>query len=134
MTKLDLNAFKRAKLAQLDEAHLDPQDRANLVNEFFALTLDLEKPEDIVQYPLYWDILCFCFEMLNGFILQMEDKNVIRAARFINDYMYSIHYSGEVNETDFLGPSREDHEKIWAERIAKFISVGEEGNGVSKET
>lgn len=45
--------------------------------------------------------------------------------------MYSIHYSGAVGETDFLGPSREEHEKIWADRIAKFESVEEEGNGIT---
>jgi len=134
MTKLNLESFRKAKMSQLDEAHLDPQDRANLINEFFALALDLDKPEDIVQYPLYWDILCFCFEMLNGFILQMEEKPVMQAAQFINNYMYSIHYSGAVGETDFLGPNREEHEKIWRDRIAKFESVGEEGNGVSKDS
>jgi len=116
-----LDAFMKARMAQIDEAHLDPVERADLVNSFFFHALELHEPKDVLEQPLYWDLICFCFGMLSRHTVLLEDENLLLAVKHVNNFMYSLHYSGALGEEAFLGPDREAHEKIWAERIESVM-------------
>jgi len=122
MTKSkNLKSFMRARVDEMDEAHLDPGQRAELVNSFIFHALGLKDPKDVIRQPLYWDLLCFCFEMISGYSIQMDDEGLVLACKHINGYMYSVHYSGTVGEDSFLGPEREEHEALWVEIIEGFM-------------
>jgi len=62
--------------------------------------------------PLYWDLLCYNIEMLSLYATNLEDESFLAAVKVVSNYMYSVHYSGVIDEDTFLGPSREEHEKI----------------------
>jgi len=122
----NLKSFMRAKVADMDEAHLDPGERADLVNSFIFHALGLQDPKDEIKQPLYWDLLCFCFEMLSTYGIAMEDENFMLAVKHINQYMYSVHYAGAKGIDTYLGPPKEEHEALWVEIIEGFIELKEE--------
>jgi len=117
----NLKSFMRAKVSETDEAHLDPGQRADLVNSFIFHALGLEDPKDVIEQPLYWDLLCYNVEMLSLYAVNMEDENLVNAIKLVNSYIYSVHYAGVKGEDSFLGPARDEHEKIWVERIERFL-------------
>jgi len=124
MTKpKNLKSFMRARVKEMDEAHLDPGQRAELVNSFIFHALGLEDPKDVIGQPLYWDLLCYNIEMLSLYLVNMEDENLLMAVKQINNFMYSVHYAGAIGEDSFLGPAREEHEEIWVERIERFVNA-----------
>lgn len=114
---ISLEAFMRAREKQMDEAHLDPGQRAELVNTFIHYALGLTKREDVIEQPLYWDLLCYSFQMISRFAIQAADPDFLQIVKALNSYMNSIHYSGELGQEDWLGPEREEHEGIWVDRI-----------------
>lgn len=122
-----LKSFMKAKVAEMDEAHLDPGERADLVNTFIFRALGLDGPEDVIKQPLYWDLICYCFEMLSNHAVVLEDEDFLMAMKHVNNMMYSIHYAGVVGEESFLGPEREKHKQVWVERIERVVE--EEGPG-----
>ena len=123
----NLKSFMQAKVSEMDENHLDPGERAELVNSFIFHALGLEDPKEIIEQPLYWDLLCYCMEMLSLYAVNMEDENLILAVKYINNYMYSLHYSGEVDVDSFLGPGRIGHEDIWAGRSKRVLKADKNG-------
>jgi len=117
----------RARVNSTDEAHLDPGQRAELVNTFIFHALGLDDPKDAAEQPLYWDLLCYSFQMLSLYAIQMQDEEFTLNVRQMDGFMHGIHYSGVIEEEGFLGPSRDEHERIWVERIERFTV--EEGLG-----
>jgi len=130
---ISLDAFMKARMHQMDEAHLDLDQRAELVNTFIFHALGLVEREDVIEQPLYWDLLCYCFQMLLRYAVELGDEGFLLAMKQINSFMHSAHYSGVVGEEGFLGPEREEHERIWVERIERFIRDGEEENVTDAE-
>jgi len=118
---MSLQDFAKERMKNVDEAHLDPDQRAELVNSFIFHALGLNDPKDVIEQPLYWDLLCYCFEMLLKYAIVREDRNTLLAMKQVNSFMHSAHYSGRIGEDSFLGPDRDEHEKIWVERIEKFV-------------
>ena len=125
-----LQAFMRARVDSTDEAHLDPAQRAELVNTFIFHALGLEDPKDVIAQPLYWDLICYNIEMLKLYAINMEDEGLVAAVKILHSFMHSAHYSGVIGEESFLGPSREEHERLWVERIERFTV--EEGPGAEE--
>ena len=125
-----LQAFMRARVDSTDEAHLDPAQRAELVNTFIFHALGLEDPMDVIAQPLYWDLICYNIEMLKLYAINMEDEGLVAAVKILHSFMHSAHYSGVIGEESFLGPSREEHERLWVERIERFTV--EEGPGAEE--
>jgi hypothetical protein len=123
----NLKSFMRAKVSEMDENHLDPGGRAELVNSFIFHALGLEDPKEIIEQPLYWDLLCYNMEMLSLYAVNMEDENLILAVKYINNYMYSLHYSGEVDVDSFLGPGKIEHEDIWVRRSKRVLKADKNG-------
>ena len=123
----NLKSFMKAKVSEMDENHLDPGERADLVNSFIFHALGLENPKEVIEQPLYWDLLCYNMEMLSLYAVNMEDENLILAVKYINNYMYSLHYSGKVDVDSFLGPGRIEHEDTWAGRSKRIIKVDKNG-------
>ncbi len=122
-----LQAFFRARMTSTDEAHLDPGQRAELVNTFIFHALGLSEPKDAAEQPLHWDLLCYSFQMLLLYADQMQDEQFSIAMKMVDSFMHGIHYSGVIGEEEFLGPEREEHEGIWVDRIEGFMK--EEGSG-----
>lgn len=122
----NLASFMKAKMSEMDEHHLEPKERADLVNSFIFHALGLDDPKDVIEQPLYWDLLCYCFQMLSSHAIALGDEGFLGVIKALNSYMHSIHYSGAVGEDTFLGPEREEHERIWVERIEGLIEEEEE--------
>ncbi len=121
MTTLNLQSFMKAKMDETDEHHLDPGQRAELVNTFIFHALGLDDPKDQAGEPLHWDLMCYSFQQLSRFAIQIQDENFMLAVKQVHSFMHSLHYSGAVGEEEFLGPARDEHERIWVERIEGFV-------------
>jgi len=116
----NLESYMEARMNEVDEHHLDPDQRAELVNTFIFHALGLTDPKDVIEQPLYYDLLCYCFQMLLKYAVSIEDENFFLAMKHVNTFMHSAHYSGAIGEDSFLGPERDEHERIWVERIEKY--------------
>jgi len=116
----------KARMNSTDEAHLDPGQRAELVNTFILYALGLTDPKEAAEQPLHWDLLCYCFQMISLYAIQMQDEGFTLAVRQVHNFMHGIHYSGVIEEDLFLGPARDEHEKIWVDRIEGLIKLEEE--------
>ena len=120
MTKsINLQSYMRARVDQMNEAHLDPTQRAELVNTFIQKALGLN---EVVQ-PDYWDLICYSAKMLQLYAISNSDVDEGRLKKLIDlvvGAIESIHYSGAIGEDSFLGPTREEHEGIWVDRIERF--------------
>jgi len=125
----NLKSYMKARVNEMDEAHLDPGQRAELVNTFIFHALGLSR-EDTIEQPLYWDLICYNIEMISLYAVGMQDENFLAAVKVVSNFMYSTHYSGALGEDSFLGPEREEHEGIWVERIERFTV--EEGPGMEE--
>lgn len=122
MTKSsNLKSYMKARLDEVDEHHLDPGQRAELVNTFIQHALGLSNPKEAIEQPLYWDIMCYCFQMISHYAVQMQDEEFLLAVKQVHNFMHSVHYSGVIGEDSFLGPERDEHERIWVERIERFL-------------
>ena len=99
-----------------DKKHLDPTERANLINTFILHSLGLNHPEDLARNPLFWDLTCYSTEMLNAFALQSGEDDMLALAKAWSNTIFSRHYSFP-DGMNALGPSRDRHEQIWLERI-----------------
>jgi len=121
MTSPNLQSFMKAKMNETDQHHLDPGQRAELVNTFIFHALGLRDVKDVIEQPLYWDLLCFNFQMISRFAIEIQDEGFILAVKQVHSFMHSLHYSGAVGEDSFLGPERDEHEGIWVDRIEGFI-------------
>lgn len=119
----NLKSFMRARVNEMDEAHLDPAQRAELVNTFIQYALGMRGKEEGIGQPLYWDLICYCFKMLqlHGMAHSGVDPELMKLLLIIDEKLEHIHYSGVLGESSFLGPGREEHEKLWVERIERFI-------------
>jgi len=121
-----LEDFMKRRMDKVDKKHLSPGQRAELVNSFLFKALGLDDPKDFVQsYPLHWDIICFCQEMLNIFILQScaetdTNEKTIAALKRINDFTYSAHYS-QPKGSPMLGPSVKEHAQQWEDRMDSIV-------------
>lgn len=124
----NLASFMKARVEQMDEAHLDPGQRAELVNTFIQHALGITEKEEGIEQPLYWDMICYCSKMLqlHGMAHSGSDPELMKLLLLINEKLEHMHYSGAVGEDSFLGPEREEHERIWVERIERFIELTEE--------
>lgn len=108
------------QISARDVKHLTPDERAELVNSFLFHALALESPEDVIAHPLYWDIVCFCWEMLLLYAQNSGDDTLLAMMKKINNYMHAQHYSLPENAPQ-LGPSRDEHKKLWIKRIEEYL-------------
>jgi hypothetical protein len=113
------NPDAQRQIENRNKLHLDPNERADRVNTFIFMALGLDRIEDLIAHPLYWDIVCFCQEFLNAFALGSGDRDYIMLARTMNSFIYGTHYSIP-DDSPQLGPNRREHDNIWAERIEAF--------------
>lgn len=111
--------YMKARVKEVDEKHLTPGERADLVNSFFFAAFGLDKPEDVLQQPLHWDLMCYCVEMLNAMLMASGDDQAIMAQQAVNSFIYSAHYSFGKGEP-MLGPDREEHVKMWLSMIEEL--------------
>ena len=125
------NDLLNAKIKSRDSSHLDPSERAELVNQFIFNALGLTDSKDTIKHPLYWDLLSYCVEMINlyafaqaqssvGEDAQVFSQQFMQATKLVNNLFHSIHYSLPDGSPE-LGPSRKDHEDIWAKRMEDYI-------------
>lgn len=120
MSKIEsLDPIFRNRIAERDKLHLSPNERAERVNTFIFLALGYEDPADVIKQPLYFDLICYCFEMLNLYALGSQDEVLAQLTQVINKHMYSQYYSLD-NDNKILGPDKETHINIWKERIEAF--------------
>lgn len=111
----------KKRVEEYDLLHLDVTERAEKVNAFIMAALGLVKVEELVKQPLYWDLVSFATEFLNGFAFAMaeEDVELLTVAKLWNSKIHSMHYAQGKNSPS-LGPSREEHINIWNSRIEEF--------------
>lgn len=114
----------QARVKARDAKHLDPTERAELVNSFLFAALGIEDPEEAVAHPLYWDLLCWCSQMLALFALGVGETDLLNIAKAMNQQIMSLHYALPEGEPE-LGHERDLHEQLWHERIRSLL--GEEG-------
>lgn len=113
--KAMLKAYIRARKNEVDEKHLDPEQRATLVHTFLLAALGKEiLPDPITGDSLWWDMVCFSLEFTNQCVSNMGIEEAMLAQKVINDLVYNIHYSTSMKA---LGPGRDEEERIWVERI-----------------
>ena len=105
-----------------DSSHLDPAERAELVNSFLFTALGIDNPEEAVKHPLYWDLICWCSQMLALFAMGVQETKLLEVAKAVNGQIMSIHYSLPDGEPE-LGPGRDEHEAIWYERIEELLKM-----------
>ncbi len=120
---LHLESTLRKRVKQRDLEHLDPNERADLVNSFIFHALALEDPKDAVEHPLYWDLLSWCVEMIALYAQSLAsagETSLMVPAVDLSRMFYSLHYSLP-DDSPELGPEREEHEEIWVERIEEWI-------------
>jgi hypothetical protein len=118
-----LDDLLKKRIAERDEKHLDPSERAELVNSFIFLALALEDPHDVIKQPLYWDFLSYAVELLNIYAQELAiagEPEVLQIMRLLNKYMKSLHYSLP-DDSPELGPAREEHEALWTKRIEDYV-------------
>lgn len=124
MTISSSDSLLQAKIKKTDLAHLDPTERAELVNTFLFAALGIDNPKEAVKHPLFWDILCWALELLSLYSLELEiageDEHLKSLMKHLSKYIYSLHYSFPEGQPE-LGPSREDHRKLWNDRIEGYI-------------
>jgi hypothetical protein len=108
------------KISQRDLKHLDPSERAELVNSFIFSALAITDSRQAIEHPLFWDLLCWATNILAIFAQASEDQTTLEIVRVLNKHFYSLHYSFPDREPE-LGPGREEHERIWAERIEGYL-------------
>jgi len=123
--QINLQAFMKAKMNETDEHHLDPGQRAELVNTFILSALGVKEAEQ----PLYWDLICYSIKMLQLFAItqgEMDEGNFVKLTKILGGRIEALHYSGAIGEDSFLGPEREEHEGIWVDRIEKFLEEKED--------
>jgi hypothetical protein len=104
------------KIEKTDLQYLDPSERAELVNAFLFSALGISDPKEVVEHPLYWDLICWCSGMVAYFAMGTEDADLMALAKILNKQIFSLHYSLPDGEPE-LGPNREEHKQIWIERI-----------------
>jgi len=118
-----LQEVSEQKVKQRDQKHLDPSERAELVNSFIFHALALDSPKDVVQHPLYWDLLCWCLEMLNLYtknLAMVGQPELMEIMKLASRQFYGLHYSLPENSPE-LGPEREEHEELWVTRIEEWV-------------
>ena len=134
MSDKNLQDFMMERVEEIDEKHLDPSQRATFVNSLIFHALGLKGAEDAVQQPLYWDLICYCMEMLNIYVVQTctdtEDRETIVTLKKLNSFIYSIHYSLP-EDSPMFGPGKLAHVQIWEDRLLAL--VGEENGEEGKE-
>jgi hypothetical protein len=115
-----MNEILLKRISDRDSKHLDPGERAELVNSFIWTALGIEDPKDAIEHPLYWDLLCWCEQMLLLFAMSVEHQELLGLMKLVQKQWMSLHYSLPDGEPE-LGPSKEEHEKLWTERIDYLI-------------
>ena len=126
-----MSLFMQKRIIERDKEYLSPRERADLINTFLFEALGLDSPKDVIRHPLYWDLTCFCTEFLNLFALQSEDQRLLKSTISTNNWIYSFHYS--VDESAALGPGKEEHEKIWHDRINSLVEEGKEDDDKERD-
>jgi hypothetical protein len=118
MTKdtISFEEFAKGRVEARNEAHLAPNERAELVNTLMFHALGIDDPSDMITHPLYWDILCYCCEMMNLYASQVGSENMLKAQKYINAEFYSHHYSVP-DDHAILGPGKKIHRAIWNARL-----------------
>lgn len=120
-----MEKYIKARIHEVDEKHLDPEQRAQLVNTFILTALDHPNGyPDPQTNPLYWDIACFCLEFLNRFAHNVGAEPLLVAQKVVSDFMYTVHYDVDM-KSESLGPGRDEEERVWVERI-KNVNLAEE--------
>ena len=116
-----IDSSVRARIASRDARHLDPVERAELVNEFIFKALRLEDNDGITN-PLYWDLLSYCVQMYLRYAVQVDDEILQKISAQINSDFMSKHYSVP-DDHAILGPERETHKQLWKDRIELVTEV-----------
>jgi hypothetical protein len=119
--KLPLDSLLRKKIAATDAKHLDPAERAELVNSFFFYALGLTNAEDMIEHPLYWDLLCYCVNFVLLFAYSAEDTELLDLMILVNNHVCSLHYAMPEGSPEF-GLPRDEHTELWHSRIKSHIS------------
>ena len=110
----------QSQISARDAKHLNPDERAELVNSFIFHALALESPEEVIEHPLYWDLLCYNFEMLLLYAQSSGDDTLFTMMRKVNNYLHAQYYSLPPDAPQ-LGPSRDDHKALWIKRIEEYL-------------
>lgn len=119
-------SLKDERIKRRDKAHLDPGERADLVNSFLFDALGLESVEALVSNPMLWDLVSYATEFIGLYAIQSGDEKLETLAKMWSKQIYSLHYSVPDGH-EILGPDRETHVERWdALRRALKIKRGEE--------
>jgi hypothetical protein len=137
MSDKTLEGFMEARVKEVDNLHLDPSQRATYVNSLIFHALGLEGAKDAVEQPLYWDLICYCMEMLNIYVVQTcmdtEDRDTIVTLKKLNSFIYSIHYSLP-EDSPMLGPDKLAHTQLWEERLISLVGEDDGESEGGQET
>jgi len=117
----EYNKKMLSRIEHVDSLHLDPVERAELVQEFLFKALRLDGERGSVTHPLFWDLLCYASQLFNVYAIQTQDGS-LDFAKHLNSYLMSRHYSVP-DDHSCLGPSREEHKQIWLDRIELITEV-----------
>lgn len=120
-----MEKYIKARIHEVDEKHLDPEQRAQLVNTFIINALGYPNGyPDPSTNNLHWDLTCFCVEFMNRFAQNIGAEPLLVAQKVISDLVYNLHY--DVNtKSEALGPGRDEEEKVWVERIEEQKRIQE---------
>ena len=110
------------RLEARDHLHLDPSERANFIMTLLYKDLGLDEASDALDQPLFSDLLSFAIEFLGVWAMSMDDEGLTSLVKKLSRVHYSLHYSYPDNHPA-LGPHREEHERIWKERIERKLST-----------
>lgn len=117
-----LNELVGSRMEDRDDHHLDPTERAEVVQEFLFVALGLDGPEDAVENPLFWDLISYASQVFAAYAIQSEDGEALDLAKKLSHYVHSRHYSVGDNHP-ILGPGKEKHLKVWVKRIKDLQEV-----------
>ena len=115
---IPIESLAKRRVGERDEKYLSPSERATLVNTLLFHSLGLDSPSDAITNPLYWDLICYCMEMLSLYFVQLGDERALVSLKLLNNIIYSYHYSVP-DGTAILGPDRAEHEAIWKGRLER---------------
>lgn len=119
-----LKARAEDRVNSVNEDYLEPEARADYVNSLFFHALGLHEPSDMIEQPLYWDLVSFSIHFIGHWAQVSQSEDIINLVRAINSYFYSMHYGFDSNHPA-LGPGVEAHRKIWKDRLEKLTTFME---------
>jgi len=124
---------KRVEL--VDKGFLSPPERAQYVRDLIVAAIQDDIQTDQVNAAAFgWDLICFANEIMNMFALGKEEDDLFRLQYNMNVIIYSTHYLGDSKDNVLMkSPARDEHEKIWKERIERVLKMNSKDEGGESE-